>query len=105
MYGGAGNARMMALAQALQNITPTFQMIFLCGRNHRLAAEFAALKLTYPYIIRAYTPDVPYYFALSDFLISKPGPATISEALVMNLPLLLDCQHILPQERSNVQWV
>lgn len=105
MYGGFGSGRMAELAKALHSIDLPCQIIFLCGRNQSLADELAGLRLSYPHVIRTYTPDVPYYFALSDFLISKPGPGTISEALVMNLRLVVDCQHVLPQERHNVTWV
>ncbi len=105
MYGGFGSMRMTDLAKTLQDGEPRCQMIFLCGRNEAVAHELAALKLNYPHVIRTYTPDVPYYFAISDFLVSKPGPGTISEALVMNLRLVVDCQHVLPQERYNVKWV
>lgn len=105
MYGGSGSPRMKQLAQVLQSIDRKCQMIFLCGRNQALADELTKLHLPYPHVIRTYTPDVPYYFTLSDFLVSKPGPGTICEALVMNLRLVVDCQHVLPQERYNVKWV
>jgi 1,2-diacylglycerol 3-beta-galactosyltransferase len=105
MYGGTGSPRMAQLAQALCYIDRAYQMIFLCGHNQTLADELAGLRLPYPHVIRTYTPDVPYYFALSDFLVSKPGPGTINEALVMNLRLVIDCRCVLPQERYNVKWV
>ena len=105
MYGGSGSPRMLQLAQELCKLDHRCQMIFLCGRNQALADELAGLRLPYPHVIRTYTPDVPYYFALSDFFISKPGPGAISEALVMNLRLVVDCQCVLPQERYNVKWV
>jgi 1,2-diacylglycerol 3-beta-galactosyltransferase len=44
--------------------------------------------------------------ALSDFFIGKPGPGSISEALQMHLPVIIECNRkTLPQERYNAEWV
>ena len=41
-----------------------------------------------------------------DFFIGKPGPGSIAEALVRQLPVLIECNSwTLPQERYNAQWV
>jgi 1,2-diacylglycerol 3-beta-galactosyltransferase len=43
---------------------------------------------------------------LSDFFIGKPGPGSISEALSMKLPVIVECNaRTLPQERYNAAWV
>ena len=43
---------------------------------------------------------------LSDFFIGKPGPGSISEALAMNLPVIVDLNAwTMPQERFNARWV
>ena len=42
----------------------------------------------------------------SDFLIGKPGPGSIAEAMISGLPVLVECNSsTLPQERYNTQWV
>lgn len=104
MYGATGSPRMIALALALRDIGRKVQMIFLCGHNQSLADELQQMNLPYPHLISTYVHDVPYYFALSDVLVCKPGPGTISEACVTGLPLLLDRQNMLPQERFNIKW-
>jgi hypothetical protein len=44
--------------------------------------------------------------ALSDFFIGKPGPGSISEALQLHLPVIVECNgKTLPQERYNAEWV
>jgi UDP-N-acetylglucosamine:LPS N-acetylglucosamine transferase len=44
--------------------------------------------------------------ALSDFFIGKPGPGSISEALQLHLPVIVECNaKTLPQERYNAKWV
>ena len=43
---------------------------------------------------------------LSDFFIGKPGPGSISEALHMGLPVILERNNLtMPQERYNTDWV
>ncbi|MBN2069040.1 MAG: hypothetical protein JW739_05320 [Opitutales bacterium] len=105
MYGGTGSRRMFQLAKALRHLRRDFQMIFLCGHNHDLARELEQLHLPYPHIIRTYTTEIPLYFALSDFLVCKPGPGTISEASVAGISVLVDRKHLLPQERPNLRWI
>ncbi len=42
----------------------------------------------------------------ADFLIGKPGPGSIAEAMVRKLPVLIECNAwTLPQERYNADWV
>jgi 1,2-diacylglycerol 3-beta-galactosyltransferase len=42
----------------------------------------------------------------ADFLIGKPGPGSIAEAVTSGLPVLLECNSsTLPQERYNTEWV
>jgi 1,2-diacylglycerol 3-beta-galactosyltransferase len=43
---------------------------------------------------------------LSDFFIGKPGPGSISEAVAMKLPVIVERNAwTLPQERYNADWV
>jgi 1,2-diacylglycerol 3-beta-galactosyltransferase len=44
--------------------------------------------------------------SLSDFFIGKPGPGSISEAIAMKLPVIVERNAwTLPQERYNADWV
>ena len=53
-----------------------------------------------------FTSEVPRYMAISDFFIGKPGPGSISEALAMRLPVIIEQNNwTLPQERYNADWV
>ncbi len=107
LYGGMGSWHMLELAQALANLETTtpIQMIFLCGHNQALASALADLSLPYPHFICGYTQRVPYFMQLADFFIGKPGPGSVSEALLMGLPLLLDRKNLLLQEKYNLTWV
>ena len=53
-----------------------------------------------------FTQEVPKYMACSDFFIGKPGPGSISEAIAMKLPVVIERNAwTLPQERYNADWV
>jgi 1,2-diacylglycerol 3-beta-galactosyltransferase len=43
---------------------------------------------------------------LSDFFIGKPGPGSVSEALAMGLPVIVEAGlKTMAQERYNIQWI
>lgn len=82
------------------------QLIVICGRNAALAEELRARRFRIPVHVVGFTDRVPYYMHLADFFIGKPGPGSISEALVKNLPVIVECNAFtLPQERYNAQWI
>ena len=59
-----------------------------------------------PMFVEGFTKQVPYYMRLSDFFIGKPGPGSISEALAMKLPVIVERNAwTLPQERYNAEWI
>jgi 1,2-diacylglycerol 3-beta-galactosyltransferase len=79
-------------------------LILICGHNERLAAELRGIQGRK--YVESFTTEVPYYMHLSDFFIGKPGPGSISEALTMKLPVIVECNaRTLPQERYNAAWV
>ena len=64
------------------------------------------MKRAVPMHVEGYTREVPYYMRASDFFIGKPGPGSISEALAMKLPVIVQRNAwTLPQERYNADWV
>jgi 1,2-diacylglycerol 3-beta-galactosyltransferase len=56
--------------------------------------------------VEGFTSEIPYYMHLSDFFVGKPGPGSISEALAMHLPVIVERNAwTLPQERYNTEWI
>src|SRR5204862_3863358 len=52
------------------------------------------------------TKEVPRYMQLADYFIGKPGPGSLSEAIAMGLPVIVERNAwTLPQERYNADWV
>jgi UDP-N-acetylglucosamine:LPS N-acetylglucosamine transferase len=82
------------------------QLILICGRNEELAAKLRARQWKLPVHVIGFTKDVHKLMRAADFLIGKPGPGSIAEAMVRKLPVLIECNAwTLPQERYNAEWV
>jgi 1,2-diacylglycerol 3-beta-galactosyltransferase len=106
MFGGEGSNAMPRIAQRLDESGLRVQVIALCGRNGALAAAMRATRRRMPMFVTSFTPDVARLMRLSDFFIGKPGPGSISEAVAMGLPVIVERNHrTLPQERYNAEWV
>lgn len=106
MFGGFGSRRMITIARHVAAAGLRTQLIFLCGHNHTLRGRLAALDLPFPHHIVGFTREIPYFMRLADYFIGKPGPGSISEALVMKLPLIVERNRsTMVQERYNADWV
>jgi hypothetical protein len=102
LFGGQGSKVMLEIAERLSDI----QLILICGKNAGLAARLRALPLKAPRYVEGFTSEIPYYMSLADFFIGKPGPGSISEAVAMGLPVIVERNiWTLPQERYNADWV
>jgi hypothetical protein len=106
LFGGYGSQAMLEIAQRLEESKLELQLIFICGRNEKLAAALRAGKPRLPRFVEGFTKDVNRYMHLADFFVGKPGPGSVSEALAMRLPVIVACNAwTLPQERYNAEWV
>jgi 1,2-diacylglycerol 3-beta-galactosyltransferase len=106
LFGGEGSAVMVEVARRLEAAARPLQLIMICGRNQKLAAALRGLTARIPIYVEGFTREVPYYMHLSDFFIGKPGPGSISEAIAMKLPVIVERNAWnLPQERYNCEWV
>jgi len=106
LFGGYGSQAMLQIARRLSACRREIQLIFLCGRNQKLVQRLRRLALPFPAHIEGFTEDVARYMWLSDFFIGKPGPGSLSEALAMRLPVIVQTGvRTLAQERYNVEWI
>lgn len=105
LFGGQGAKAMLDIARRL----PEVQLILACGHNAKLAQALRALPVQpgeAPRLVLGFTPDPARYMRLADFFIGKPGPGSVSEAVQMQLPVIVACNRwTLPQEKYNAQWV
>jgi Glycosyltransferase family 28 C-terminal domain len=106
LFGGHGSNVMLEIAERLDRSKFDLQLIFICGKNEKLANALRARKSRVPCFVEGFTTRVNEYMHLADFFIGKPGPGSVSEALAMQLPVIVECNHwTLPQERYNAQWI
>lgn len=106
LFGGEGSNVMFGLCERLANSPLQLQIIAICGKNRKLKARLEHLETRNRLFVEGFTKQIPDYMALSDFFIGKPGPGSISEALHMGLPVIIEANAwTLPQERFNAQWV
>ncbi len=103
LFGGQGSGVMLEISERLRDT----QLILICGRNEKLAARLKEQRADAPRFVEGFTQEIPYYMYLSDFFIGKPGPGSISEAVAMKLPVIVEQPNAftLPQERYNPTWV
>jgi len=102
LFGGQGSKVMLDIDRSLDDT----QLIFICGKNTSLAQKLGARKSTAKRFIEGFTPEIPKYMYISDFFIGKPGPGSISEAVAMKLPVIVERNMwTLPQERYNADWI
>ncbi len=105
-FGGYGSRQMLTIAKRVAEAGLRTQLIFLCGRNEKLREELSAMALPFPFHVEGFTSDMPRFMRLSDYFIGKPGPGSISEALVTGLPVILErSRWTMVQERFNTEWV
>jgi 1,2-diacylglycerol 3-beta-galactosyltransferase len=104
LFGGQGAQVMLKIARRL----PGRQLLLICGHNRRLAEGLKCYAPHHggPLFIEGFTREVPRYMQVADYFIGKPGPGSISEAVAMRLPVIVERNAwTLPQERYNAEWV
>lgn len=106
LFGGHGSPVMLEIAERLDRSGLDLQLILICGRNDKLAARLRESRTRIPLHVEGFTTEIPRLMSLGDFFIGKPGPGSISEALQMKLPVIMERNAFtLPQERYNADWV
>lgn len=102
MFGGHGSKAIAKISRLLHDV----QLILMCGRNEALFESLAAARTEAPRAVVGFTPEVRRHMQIADFFIGKPGPASLSEAVHLGLPVITTLNAwTMPQERFNAQWV
>jgi processive 1,2-diacylglycerol beta-glucosyltransferase len=107
MGGGDGFfGKGISTFKALESISTPIQLFIVCGKNKKLKTqlEWELKDSKHDVRIFGYCEKVEELMAISDLMISKPGGVTTSEAMAMDLPILL--YHSLPgQEEDNAEYL
>jgi 1,2-diacylglycerol 3-beta-galactosyltransferase len=106
LFGGHGSKVMYDITERLDAANLPLQLILICGRNEVLAAKLRARQWKIPVQVIGFTKEIHKLMRAADFMIGKPGPGSIAEAMVRKLPVLIECNAwTLPQERYNTEWI
>ena len=104
MGGGDGFfGKGLSTFKALESISTPMQLFIVCGKNKKLKTQLESELKDSKHDVRilGYCEKVEELMAISDLMISKPGGVTTSEAMAMDLPILI--YHSLPgQEEINL---
>jgi Glycosyltransferase family 28 C-terminal domain len=106
MFGGVGSKDAIRVVRALNRPAMGVQLIVLCGRHEESLQTLRSFDLQIPVHVEGFTRDVAHFMHLADFFIGKPGPGSISEALAMHLPVIVESNvRTMIHERYNARWI
>jgi len=108
LMGAHGSDEIKDYVAELLKVNNPMNIIACIGKNEKSRKDLAKLSIP-PHIslsVVGFTDRIADYMAISDLFISKSGTLSVSEALYMNLPLLLDATSaLLPWEEFNHQFI
>jgi processive 1,2-diacylglycerol beta-glucosyltransferase len=108
LMGGAGSGQLYSVAKNVFNLPIKAHLLLCIGRNEAQRKQLEKLKKTkdISYTIIPFTDKIPDLEAVSDLLITKPGPNSCNEAMFCQLPILIDnTQTTLFWERATMHYV
>jgi 1,2-diacylglycerol 3-beta-galactosyltransferase len=102
--GGDGMGPLYETARALDALPHRFQIAIVAGRNKLLKDRLESTTWSHLVHIYPFVRNMPTLMAAADILVTKAGPATITEAAIAGLPMILS-DAIPGQEDGNVTYV
>jgi processive 1,2-diacylglycerol beta-glucosyltransferase len=108
VIGGQGGDVALEYAKTIGSTQLGVHLIVCAGKNKSLAEELTLIQLhpTNSMRIMEFTNRISDLMAISDLIITKPGPGTVTEAMTMRLPILIDSTSpILSWEKVNIDLI
>jgi 1,2-diacylglycerol 3-beta-galactosyltransferase len=102
--GGVGSGNMEQLVRNIHTAYPQIQLLAVTGRNSALRERLEKSGFGPNVHIFGFVTNMEELMAASDIVISKAGPGTLMEALVMRRPVIVT-QAVGMQERGNIDFV
>lgn len=106
--GGSGGGQLLDYTRRIGSSFLGAHLIACTGENKKLASRLrkVALHPTNSLTVMEFTNQIADLMAISDLLITKPGPGTMNEAMTMQLPILaVGTAPILSWERANIDLI
>jgi UDP-N-acetylglucosamine:LPS N-acetylglucosamine transferase len=102
--GGVGSGHLNELVLALEEAHPEKQLLVVTGRNQALRDTLTAQCSNEHTHIYGFVDNMEELMAASDIVVTKAGPGTLMEALVMRRPVILT-EAVGVQEYGNIDFV
>jgi processive 1,2-diacylglycerol beta-glucosyltransferase len=104
MAGTYAAALIKEIGNVLLSI-PNVQTVFICGKNEALKKELEQeFKDEHGIRVLGFVEDIPQLMNISACIVTKAGAVTLSEALAMNLPIVI-FRPVPGQERENARYL
>ncbi|GAB1420709.1 glycosyltransferase [Anaerolineales bacterium] len=102
--GGDGMGTIYETARAVDARKLKCQLIIIAGKNDKLKEKLESASWNQPTLIYPFIRNMPQLMLAADILVTKAGPATICEAMIAGLPIIIS--DLIPgQEEGNVDFV
>lgn len=106
--GSVGSEALYTFTQQLSKLTQSVHLLICVGRYAAMKNKIKTIALPahITMTIVEFTPRISDLMAISDLMITKAGPVSMSEAMYMNLPMLVDVTaSSLAWERLNYEFI
>lgn len=104
MAGSMGYGSVFRHIRQLDLSPADFQIICVCGNNKKLKKQLESYDFSKNMLVFGYTSNVDLLMDASDYIITKPGALSVSEALAKGLPIIL-IDPIPGQEDRNKEFL
>ena len=102
--GGVGSGHLGELVIALERAYPGRQLLVVTGKNRGLHQQLVSQGRPPQSYIYGFVNNMEVLMAASDLVVTKAGPGTVMEALVMQRPVVVT-EAVGMQERGNIDFV
>src|SRR3972149_5676114 len=108
LMGAQGSRASYEFAKKIAKLKLPAHLLVCLGKNEELKSKINKIKFNSNISVTTigFTSRISDLMAASDLILTKPGPNSISEAMYMNLPMILDgSTKILFWEKLNIKLV
>ncbi len=102
--GGVGSGNLRGMVIELAKAYPEQQLLVVCGKNTALRDELSGMSLGPLVRVYGFVDNMEQLMAAADIIVTKAGPGTLMEALVMRRPVIVT-QAVGLQEQGNIDFV
>jgi 1,2-diacylglycerol 3-beta-galactosyltransferase len=102
--GGDGMGMLQQTARAIDSLRLEAELVIIAGRNAAMKKALEARQWERPTRIYGFVNNIEVMMRAADLLITKAGPATLTEAATVGLPMVISGA-IRFQESPNVKYV